>query len=318
MAKYDIGQRVKYPCDVEGEITGITISQDRSVHYQIGTSTYDEDVLSPVEPAEESAPAPVKLYCVKDYKHGEWVTRGKIYELDKSGQIHFDDGYTRVFETMLRPSSVTNALYPLVSRPAKVGEWIYCTKDQCGFTETGAIYEVVSVNGFGTADFYNFEKTYTNGLNQSHYLILDGYDGRYEQKDELAPTFIVTRERIASLGACQSGLAWFDKRHADGKADFEKLVKEAEQDGRGGDAEWLRTREAKLKEAPKYYSGKVVCAKKVPLCTIGMIYEFKDGIARNDTGTGKITTPRIESLSYLDETFGEGAFIEYKGEARHG
>ena len=46
--KFDVGQRVTYPA-------------------------------KEAEPAE-SNPEPVKLYCVKSYKPGEWLTKGNVYE----------------------------------------------------------------------------------------------------------------------------------------------------------------------------------------------------------------------------------------------
>lgn len=132
----------------------------------------------PAEPTEQKEP--IKLYCVKDYAPGEWVTEGKIYELDGEGKIHFDDGYTKAFDNLLRPSSVTNALFPLVKRPAKVGERIYMEEDILNFiSDDGHLSEVVMANDDGR--IYN-RGSYT--MTADYYLVLDGYHPEPEKEPE--------------------------------------------------------------------------------------------------------------------------------------
>lgn len=294
------------------------------------------DYAIPETPAKTEPTAPVKLYCVKDYQS---TKRGDICTFDPSyGAVKRPDGQSwgnnqpRSYEEWVEANSDrAEYLYPLVSRPAKVGEWVYIVKDYDG-VNVGDVRLVVEAPDLKTGRVYVRAKaktTYTGTVGGfvtlldmgREYLVLDSYDGRYEQKDE--PTFTVTREQIASLGACSGGLAWFDKRHSDGKADFGKLVKEAEEDGRSGDAAWLRNREAKLKEAPKGWNGKVVCVERaIAVCkfwTIGKVYEFKNGFTICDNGTrSPESSGPIESFQDLTSRYAAaGKFIEYKGEARH-
>ena len=119
------------------------------------------------EPVESE---PVKLYCIESYRPGEWLTKGKIYELDVDGTIHYDDGYSKRFCDVRKNSSARRDLVPLVRRPAKVGEWVLvdgesepkqvrrkcCAWDGC----------IVLADG-----------RHSKGRSGFAYLVLDGYRG---------------------------------------------------------------------------------------------------------------------------------------------
>lgn len=130
------------------------------------------------EPAQE----PIKLYCVKDWGVGcSWViTKGKIYEI-KNGWNKYKK---------LR-GDYAACLFPLVKRPAKVGEWVYIEKADGaqGCYKDGDIMRVIE-SFYKTSDVrcsLIFGKTGNTGATYNYveykeYLVLSGYDGRYEQR----------------------------------------------------------------------------------------------------------------------------------------
>ena len=106
-----------------------------------------------LEPYTEPNAEPVKLYCVKSFKPGEWLTRGKTYDIT-DGYITYDKGFRSFWSgrNHFDEGAVCGVFcFPLVPRPAKAGEYIISTD-----SESGAYHE---------------------------YFVLDGYDGRYEQKE---------------------------------------------------------------------------------------------------------------------------------------
>ena len=142
------------------------------------TVRYD-DFAPYTEPKEEPKPEPVKLYCAKSLVG--WLTNGKVYE-SVNGHVVIDDG--REFADIIMRKN--GYLYPLVKRPAKVGEWVYCTEKCGGFTKAGTIYKVIATKPDCTVEFYDpagYWK-FTNELPLSRYLVLDGYQPE-EKKPEL-------------------------------------------------------------------------------------------------------------------------------------
>lgn len=135
------------------------------------------------EPANESKPEPVKLYCVKSYNPGKWITKGKTYQLDADGTIHFDDGYYKNFGMIDEDTSVKRNLFYLARRPAKVGEWVYVTggAGKHAYT-TNRIYKVFRVcDDFGEhPNSVFFDNDGRGCVNPSEYFVLDGYRGDSE------------------------------------------------------------------------------------------------------------------------------------------
>lgn len=144
-------------------------------HYYIS----ERDMEPYAEPAK--APEAVKLYCVDELI--DWLTRGKIYE-SIGGKINVDTGANYTDEYM----RAAGRLYPLVSRPAKAGEWVYIAKSPYSSAiSDGAVLRVINAN-----DHYIDVKgdivTQPSDVDLWHvihsdYLTLDGYDGRYEPQE---------------------------------------------------------------------------------------------------------------------------------------
>lgn len=129
------------------------------------------------EPIKESEPEPVKLYCFESYKPGEWVTEGRIYELDTDGTIHYDDGYSKRFCDVRKNSSMRRNLVPLVRRPAKVGEWVYVLDRGNSRYEEKRIYKVFDT---GSNSCVWFADDCKGNIRKENYLVLDGYRGDSE------------------------------------------------------------------------------------------------------------------------------------------
>ena len=138
------------------------------------------------EPAQPKA-EPIKLYCVKEYKSGEWLTKGNTYTL-KDGLIVYDDGYRDNEKGALgKLEVIPNYLIPLVSRPAKVGEWVYVTHtDYSVDLKVGDIAKVKRVNEAESVFISKSDGNYPNGLNfgRREYLVLDGYKPEPEAEPE--------------------------------------------------------------------------------------------------------------------------------------
>lgn len=141
----------------------------------------------------ESAPTSTKLYCVKDYEPGEWLTKGNVYELDEHDYITYDDGY----ETSYNPDNYYDGdarcgdhLIPLVDRKAQKDEWIYITESGDDRAVVGEIYQFVE-EGLNSLHIKHPEGMRCGdsaaNIDPSKYLVLDGYVADYEE--DLAPTY---------------------------------------------------------------------------------------------------------------------------------
>ena len=130
---------------------------------------------------EEPAQEPIKLYCVKDYNGlCHRLRKGEVYEwhdgaLYVLGEHQFTTNKTYE-EWAKNNSGYAECLIPLVSRPAKVGEWVYLTDDAFGYTghHKGEVFEVKKNNGCDGARICLPENSEAICL-KSEYLVLDGY-----------------------------------------------------------------------------------------------------------------------------------------------
>ncbi|WP_312281565.1 hypothetical protein [Oscillibacter sp.] len=147
----------------------------------------------PVKVPAPATPEPVKLYCIKSYKPGEWLTKGNVYTCEAAHKhlIRYDGcevSYGDWFTRNIDGHKLTDHLVPLVSRPAKVGEWVYVLDTSyatCNDREPGDIFlidgdeERPEFNGrgfiWGSGLYAN-----GNGPDGGHYLVLDGYTGDAE------------------------------------------------------------------------------------------------------------------------------------------
>ena len=129
--------------------------------------------ITPPEPEQQE----IKLYCVKDYEPGEWLTEGNVYTV-VDGRMTFDDGYRSTYDD--RPIGFGDLplpahFAPLVQRPAKVGEWVYVTEDYTGkHGRPNNIYKVIYDAGDNDVVF---RWDGTGCVPQQNYLVLDGYKG---------------------------------------------------------------------------------------------------------------------------------------------
>lgn len=139
--------------------------------------------------AEPKRAAPVKLYCVKSYR--DELIKGKVYEFDghRVNYEHIECFYATDFEQWKRGDrSYSACLVPLVSRPAKAGEWVYIAKSPYSSAITdGAVLRVVNskdryVDVKGDIDTQPSDGYLWHVLH-GNYLTLDGYDGRYEHTE---------------------------------------------------------------------------------------------------------------------------------------
>ena len=157
------------------------------------------DRLMGTEKPKEHKPESIKLYCVKEYLPGEWVTRGTIYIEDKDGIVSYDDGYCDNTEGNFSDgiSAAPGHLVPLVSRPAQTGEWVLITEPQkvpinedgTPSYQKGSVLKIIKGNTFGLASFKEGRDVTGQFYNlyDAEYEVLDGYDGRYEEQEK--PTY---------------------------------------------------------------------------------------------------------------------------------
>ena len=132
-----------------------------------------------VEPYTEPKQEPIKLYCVTS--DGFW-TEGKIYTIEPDGTLMLEKGYEdhhQDFADVLRVHpQLTGKIFPLVSRPAKVGEWVYVTGDK---TETGATHRYELEKAYKVYDKCHehdsvwFGADGKSNVAVTEYLVLDGY-----------------------------------------------------------------------------------------------------------------------------------------------
>jgi len=159
----------------------------------------------------EQPKEPIKLYCVKDRTNfvGS-VTRGKIYEFVNGEGLTYDNGEKSVnkstYSEWARVTSETSqCLVPLVSRPAKVGEWVLIIEGRADGVI--GIVESITNNGYPCvkhrdvwggmfADENGMERTI---FNHSQYLVLDNY---HPEPEKVEPTYLNMRVVCIDNGTC--------------------------------------------------------------------------------------------------------------------
>ena len=166
------------PSDTFNFNTGANLAFNRLVY---GTDYNPQDVAVKAKPAPtKSKPEPVKLYCVESWMPGSWITKGKIYEIKSNGRIRFDDGYFPTWKSLVKPSMQTKSLFPLVRRPAKVGEWIIATSDDGHTAKVNVPYAVLRMGESDSTWAYVGAAGSGLCIRDDQYLVLDGYHGDSE------------------------------------------------------------------------------------------------------------------------------------------
>ena len=214
------GDRVK--CSTKSGITdGVAFADsvwvDENVSQLIGKLMGAKFPLKPVvgkleylpfekpedKPAEDK---PIKLYCVKDYitPHGNVeLIKGTVCTFNPAaGALGLPDG--RRVGDATEPRSYDDwktenpcraaCLFPLVKRPAKVGEWVLLDRDDCFHkNKQGDIVNVVNVVGVprltATNCFINDPTLeYSSGIcvsfEDNYSYVLDGYHAEAETEPE--------------------------------------------------------------------------------------------------------------------------------------
>lgn len=141
------------------------------------------------QPAQEEPAKPkelIKLYCVKNKTdvgvkdYSEYLTVGKIYEFD-GHYIEYDKLTSVKFEDFDHwkkgDNGFASCLVPLVSRPAKVGEWIYISIAVPILDQTYKIGDVFKVTETGDvcAGDVRVDGVSKSFIDRVEYLVLDGY-----------------------------------------------------------------------------------------------------------------------------------------------
>lgn len=136
------------------------------------------------EPAKaEPAKEPIKLYCTADADGMQTIRKGDICELDSAAKtFKFPNGYVSPYEYSSvedfcerNPRYAKAKFVPLVSRPAKVGEWVLITDAHYSFNDyaNGEVHKVTSLyQNIGI----NLESPDAVHADHDEYLVLDGYN----------------------------------------------------------------------------------------------------------------------------------------------
>ena len=136
------------------------------------------------EPKPEPQKEPIRLYCVKSFMPGEWVTKGKTYEIRENGRVTYDDGWVSSASGMFGGLEVIpNYLVPLVKRPAKRGEWVLVVDNDNNYLnryKNGDILKIADVTDDG--DVCCVIQRHFNYIYKHEYLVLDGYRGDPEEE----------------------------------------------------------------------------------------------------------------------------------------
>lgn len=150
--QYKVGDRITANSNIGGSYKGpgtiVEVDESDScctyrvafdVNHGVHVWAYTDSV-KPIGPAQpEPAKAePVKLYCIKDYKPGKWLTKGKVYEFVPGVGTTYDSGFVgsdgyggNIANYAKCNPGFWSCLVPLVKRPAKKGEYIIVTNMDC-------------------------------------------------------------------------------------------------------------------------------------------------------------------------------------------
>ena len=167
----------------------------------------------PTEPTEQDKQEPVKLYCVKDFASGSTLTGGKTYYF-VDGRIKYDGGQTsswhknaKEFCEAVNENTGVDLIFPLVKRPAKVGEWVLLDCSDCfGKNKGGDIAKVVGAPSHTTAFCFISDPTreYSGGIcvcfKSDYSYVLDGYRAEAEPEPEAEPEYFSGKVVCVSSG----------------------------------------------------------------------------------------------------------------------
>jgi hypothetical protein len=278
-----------------------------------------------VEPVQEE----IKLYCVKDFEPGYWYTKGKIYKMTKNSYNEYyslptdhsfiDNTFNPKVTTLIDDLKlVGNFLVPLISRSAKVGEWVKSDHIH-GSSFEDSVARVIGYSGTGIKVEFLFRSSDQRRLDgegwyirDDNYLVLDGYN-------PATPTIPVTRQMLVDLKACFEGLRDFDRQYPSGKTDYDTMMDECTRQNQRSYKIWLAEHKQQIIDwkPVEYYNGKVVCVEThfPKLYTVGKVYTVINGEMNENLGPVSFCDgkARFKDLDNINRRLG-AKFIEYKGE----
>lgn len=145
---------------------------------------------------------PIKLYCVKDY--GSYLNAGKIYEF-RDGYISVDGdspmhGHNyKTLEGIYRiHPQLKSVLFPLVERPAKIGEYVLALSDSKFRDRPGNLLrykkgDILKCTDLPVGKPWAGKAVIYNGtveiIEHDNYLVLDGYRPETEPEKEKEPEY---------------------------------------------------------------------------------------------------------------------------------
>jgi hypothetical protein len=185
MTKFKVGDQVSVSTTLR--ITGTQQLKTGEMVYNTDHAfSIRESILKNISAdIKQDKQEPIKLYCVRDYKSGRFLTKGKVYTVEhKGGKDYLKyDGWTSCFynfnldEYKNANPDIGPCLVPLVARPAKVGEWVYVTR-RCYSALPCGLYKIEKQyhsDGWGVSGEIKADGDGLWCVSRSEYLVLDGY-----------------------------------------------------------------------------------------------------------------------------------------------
>ena len=135
------------------------------------------------QPAEDNPKQePIKLYCYRNktdvgvHDYSKYLTVGKIYEFD-GHRVNYENlacGFFKDFaDWKFNDFGFASCLVPLVSRPAKVGEWVYVVGASDAWRDGYEIGDIIKVKSLSVDCPGVIHRPFH--ICGREYLVLDGY-----------------------------------------------------------------------------------------------------------------------------------------------
>jgi hypothetical protein len=135
-----------------------------------------EEFAKPEPKAEIKEPA--RYLAVKNYGSGTLIKQGEIYAQNEYGHIRYSNGKLSVFTAKeLIESALKGILFPLVKRPARVGEWVRVIEANGGKVLGGTIWQVEDIAKYDERSPLVFRDGWM--CKGDNYEVIDGYNGEY-------------------------------------------------------------------------------------------------------------------------------------------
>ena len=129
------------------------------------------------EKPEVKEPEVIRLLCVKSRK--DLLTANKVYTVNPDTGLTLDDGSESIYKGYDKkiPSEWKAYLFPLVKRPARVGEWVRVIEANGGKVLGGTIWQVEDIAKYDERSPLVFRDGWM--CKDDNYEVIDGYNGEY-------------------------------------------------------------------------------------------------------------------------------------------